>query len=455
MKKKLLLIKPDNKKVCSHIISYEPHALGLIAALTPQNWDVEIIDEQFDEIDYDIFYDLVGISPTIVSINRAYEIATEFKNRGVLTIAGGHQVSFTKDEALQFFDSILIGEAEKVWLNILNDIDKSDLKPIYYGGLADADEILMPRRDLYKNPYTYGIVQTSRGCPFNCSFCSISEFNGKKIRFRSIESVVNELKTIKQQIVFFIDDNIFGAGKMDADRAISLFKAIIKSGVKKDWIACASVNIADNEDVLKYASKSGCKLLIIGIETNTKESLKEIGKSVNFSNAQDNYQSLIRKLHHYKIGVNTNLIIGFDSETREDIVGRLNSIIRFSYDISSITILTPLPGTRLYQKLLNENRILFKDYPNDWSKYDFRTIVHKPLNITVDDVQDILDTIGNSIYYDYNVPISLWKTLIRTKSLKTTLFVNKIGLKQYSHFTNSRFANNLNSFAVFFKLVKY
>ncbi|MCD4724014.1 MAG: B12-binding domain-containing radical SAM protein, partial [Bacteroidales bacterium] len=277
-KKKLILINPWNQHTKNglydtHSLS-PPLALGIIASLTPSDWDIEIIDENFDEFKFKEA-DLVGITAVTANINRAYELSSIYRKADIPTVIGGIHASMLADEAANFFDVVLIGEAESTWRQLINDFENGKLKNRYQGELLPMVNMPIPRRDLFHPSYTYANIQTTRGCPMNCDFCSVHIFNGSRYRQRPVEDVLDELETIPQSLVYFVDDNIIGYSKQSAERAIKLFKGMIERGIKKDWYCQASLNVADNEEVLKYAAESGCRMILIGIESEKEEQLRE------------------------------------------------------------------------------------------------------------------------------------------------------------------------------------
>jgi radical SAM superfamily enzyme YgiQ (UPF0313 family) len=273
-RKTLLLINPANKTGSGFIVNkdtrYQPLSLGIIAALTPPHWKVKIIDENFREFRY-YDADLVGFTAFSSTVVRAYELAAVYRERGIPTIIGGIHASMCPEEAGRYVDCVVTGEAETIWPTIIDDFERSQLKPLYRGTLSNLILSPQPRRELFHPGYVFASVQTTRGCPMNCDFCSVTAFNGAHYRFRPIQEVIAEMKSIPQKNVFILDDNIVGYNTKAQERAIELFKAIIGSGIRKDWIGQASLNVADNEEVLKYAARSGCRMLFIGIESERED----------------------------------------------------------------------------------------------------------------------------------------------------------------------------------------
>ncbi len=304
--KKLILINPFNQHTKhglhdTHALS-PPLALGIIAGLTPAGWDIEIIDENFEDYSY-AEADLVGITAVTANINRAYEIAALYREKGVPTIIGGIHASMLPEEAEKYVDVVVTGEAESVWDALIADFIDGKLKKRYRGELLPMKDTPLPRRDLFHPAYTYANIQTTRGCPMSCDFCSVHTFNGSRYRQRPVEDVLDELETIPQELVYFVDDNIIGYSKQSAERAIQLFKGMVERGIKKDWYCQASLNVADNEEVLEWAAKSGCRMILIGIESEKEEQLQEANKKLNLKMGIDKYKEVFDRIHRYGISV--------------------------------------------------------------------------------------------------------------------------------------------------------
>jgi len=335
--------------------------LGLltIAGLTPSDIEVSLTDENVEEIDFNKEVDLVGITAMTSTAVRAYEIADTFRSKGKCVVLGGFHPSSMPEEAAQHVDSVVIGEAEGIWMQLLSDYKSGKLKKFYQRTeWANLENLPIPRRDLIKAKscllsYT---VQTSRGCPFGCNFCSVSLFFGNTYRFRPIADVVNEVKSLKSKYLFFVDDNIVGNRR----RAKELFKALIP--YKKKWISQATATFAKDEELLKLAAQAGCTAMFIGYESLSPASLKEAGKSFNIVK---HYKEGINRMHDYGILVHGAFIFGFDHDDASIFERTVEFVNDVKIDSASFAPLTPYPGTRIYEKLLQENRIITRD----WSKY--------------------------------------------------------------------------------------
>lgn len=422
--KKLILINPVNKsrpglrnKKSSKV---PPLGLGIVAALTPDNWDVKIIDEHFTEPTFQEA-DLVGITACTASANRAYEIAKIYRDKNIPVIMGGLHASLCSEEAAKYVDSVVVGEAEGIWNKVIADFQSENLKKIYISKKTDLAKMPIPRHDLFNKGYMFGAIQTARGCPMDCEFCSVTSFNGHTYRQRPIEDVLDEIEKITQDLFFFVDDNIIGYGKANSKRALDLFKGMISRGIKKDWFCQASLNFADDEEILKYAAKSGCRMVVLGLEAENIESLKDANKNLNLKMGVNSYENTFAKIHKYGIAVIGAFIYGFDSDTPEILDNRTDYIINSGVDAIQTTFLTPLPGTRLFNRIQKEDRLLYTNFPSDWDYFDvMNEAVFKPKLMDVTELDLAIEKcnvkIGKSILKKF------FKTIFATKNVRTAVW---------------------------------
>lgn len=382
---KILLISPENKKSIYAYTKEDVKAfwfpkLGLptIAANTPPDVEVRIVDECVEDIDFNVDVDLVGISVMTYLAPRAYEIAARFRARGVKVVLGGIHVSMCPEEAKEHADSIVVGESEKTWPILVEDFRRGELKSLYEEkDLPKLENLPIPRRELFKpNSYwTTNCVQTSRGCPFACDFCTVTIFGGNQFRLRPIEQVIEEVKRLKKGFVVFVDDNIAG----NKAYAKQLFKALIP--LKINWGSQASLTMARDPELLDLAAKSGCTALFIGVESISEENLAAANKRFN---KVDKYKEEFRRFHDYGILIQTGMIFGFDHDDESAFERTVEFLEENNIELAMFNILTPLPGTNLYKRMDAEGRIIDRD----WSHYDGRHVVFKPKLMTPETLQE-------------------------------------------------------------------
>lgn len=376
---RLYLINPSNPLVSlantkdsrwNRFRVWKPLGLLVLAALTPREWEITIIDENIGVPDYSAMPspDLVGITAFTSQANRAYEVAAEFRRRGVSVVMGGIHATMCDQEAMQYVDSVVTGEAESVWATVLDDFRHGRLRKTYAGEYADMAEVPSARHDLLSEGYAFGSIQTTRGCPLNCSFCSVSAFNGNRYRRRPIDHVIRELRDIREKRVLVVDDNLIGTSPAHIARAKDLFRAIIQADLGKQWIAQVTINMADDEELLALAARAGCRGVFIGFESPTAKGLAEVGKKFNLLKNR-NFRKSVRQIHRHNILVVGSFIMGLDVD--EPGIGRqiANAARSYGVDILNTLFLTPLPGTRLWDKMVSEDRIAANDFPEDWRYY--------------------------------------------------------------------------------------
>ena len=370
---KLLLINPRNRVSLYGDYLWQPLALGYVAAATPPHWTVELIDEQCDGmLDYaGMEADLVGLTAFTTQAPRAYRIAEQFRSRRIPVIMGGIHASLVPKEAARYADALFIGECETTWPEVIADAERGMLQPVYQGGTS-GESLLRPDRSIFrKYRYEYVSAQTSRGCPMDCSFCSVTAFNGRAFRMRGIADVVDEVAAIEERDIIFVDDDLNGFSRRAKQRCLDLFRALADRRLGKRWITQVTINFGDDDELPALARASGCAGVFIGLESPDTKSLALIRKDgMSQRRGIDYYHENVARIRRHGIGVVGSFILGIDTQNMDTIVA---DILRFAeeseLDGLNPTILTPLPGTRDYARYDAENRILFKNYPDDWEKY--------------------------------------------------------------------------------------
>jgi radical SAM superfamily enzyme YgiQ (UPF0313 family) len=431
---RLLLINPSNPLVSIvHVREsrwnryrvWKPLSLMTIAGLTPPEWEVTILDENLGAPDYEALPrpDLVGITAFTSQACRAYEVAAHFRRLGVPVVMGGIHATMCLDEALERVDSVVTGEAEKVWAQVLEDVRRGALQRRYEGGLADALKIAPARHGALEDGYALGAIQTTRGCPLNCNFCSVSAFNGTHYRQRPIADVIREFQMIREKRVLVVDDNLIGISADHIARAKDLFRAMIQADLRKEWIAQATINFADDEEMLALAAKAGCRGVFIGFETLSPEGLRELGKKFNLLKGRD-FAASVRRIQRHKIQIVGSFIMGLDVDTPG--IGTRIAEVAAEYGVDNVNVLflTPLPGTRLWDKMKAEGRITLNTFPHDWQYYTLTFPMARYTNLTLDQSIDEMLTCGEKFYSLSHVLSRIARNLVRWRKPFVTAVAN-------------------------------
>ncbi len=437
----LLLINPSNiHKGLGNIRStaWPPLNLPYLAALTPDHYQIEVIDENIEPFKFQKA-DIVGITAYTSSVSRGYDIAQMYRKQGIPTVMGGIHVSMMPEEALNYCDAVVIGEAEDVWPKVLEDFEAGNLKSQYRGSWIDLAQLPVPRRNILKNNYyIWGSIQTSRGCPMNCAFCSVSAFNGRRFRRRRLEDVIAELEQIPQKKVMITDDNLIGYSREDRDWARVFFSRIIEKGIKKTFFAQASIQFGEDRELIRVAAKGGLKILFIGLESVNPGSLEFYQKGINLKRLQqDNYHESILTIRSAGVAVIGAFVLGCDADDIAVFHSTLKFVQSSGIDVLQITKPTPLPGTQLWKSLLSEGRILNRDFPKAWEDYRLTKMVYKPAKMSIEDVYGGFTYI-RKIYYGFWQTIKRTiNTLLTTKSLMATVLAYKFNASYRRAFINS------------------
>jgi len=380
-----------------------------IAAITPKEHEVKIVNENYTSLNFDEDADLVGITCYTMTAPRVYEIADEFRRRGKTVVLGGYHPTAMPKEAKQHADSVLLGEAEASWPKLLKDFENGKLKPFYERdidfNMADIPPI---RRDLIlRNPIT-GAVQSTRGCSNRCEFCAIGSFYGHGVKKRPIKNVVEEIKQMPNKIFIFHDPHITSHPRY----AKELFKEMIQQKVHKTWLANGTTNVLGkiDDEFLNLARKAGCLQWFIGFESMSQAALDRVKKTHNIV---ENFKKLIKRLHNFGMSVQGGIIFGFDEDTPDIFDLTLEKMYEFDIDVVEINILTPYPGTPLYDRLEKEGRIITKD----WSRYNQVDVVFKPKNMTEKELFEGTRKVAKEFYKFTNLVGRTAKIFAVTKKL--------------------------------------
>lgn len=420
--RKLLLINPANQARkgfnSEQGARFMPMGLGIVAALTPKHWEVELLDESFEAFSFKPA-DIVGFTSFTSNAPRAYQIAAQYRKAGIHTVMGGIHASMHTDEVFDFIDTVVTGEAEGAWPELIADFEAGKVRRLYNGGITDIKKVPHVRRDIFRYPYIYDMVQTSRGCPMGCDFCSVTALCGKTYRERDIDDILDELEETTRPLLFFVDDNLVNNRKGAEERAIRLFRGMVERGIKKLWLSQAALNFADNEEVLHWARRSGCVMILIGIEAETVQALKDTRKNLNLKRGVDSYEHTFRKIHKHGIGILASMIFGMENDTQEDLYARRDFVQRSSIDMYQCTILTPLPGTVLFDRMTNQERIVLNNFPNDWEQYHCMIATSNSATMNPGEIDLTMQEIWLSLYNKEAMRRKMFRTLWNTKSFST------------------------------------
>jgi len=354
-----------------------PLILPLLAGLTPRDVDVRLIDESIEKTDINTPADWVAITCMTASAPRAYELADAFRKRGIPVVMGGIHPTVMPDEASAHADAIVVGEAEPVWQEIIQDIAGNRLKPRYENfGMANLEGMPLPRRDLLRGEHylTVNVVQTARGCPNDCSFCCVSAVFGRRYRFRPITEVVEEVRSLRGW-VGFVDDNIVG----HARRAKELFEALIPLKIR--WVGQGDLSMARDPELMSLAVRSGCQAMFVGLESVSPENLKATSKSPNIGL---DMSKAIRKIHRAGIEIIGSFVLGLDGDDKDVFKKTAEFAKAHKLAAAQFSVLTPFPGTVVRRQLEQEGRIT----DHDWSHYTMSNVVFRPKYMTAQELQE-------------------------------------------------------------------
>ncbi|MBI3892396.1 MAG: radical SAM protein [Candidatus Wallbacteria bacterium] len=382
-------------------------APALLAGLTPSDWDVELCYETIEDVPLDTDADLVAVTAMGYALWHAFDFMDEFRRRGKTVICGGPMASLVPDEALKHADAVCIGEAESQWQTILRDYENGVLKPRYESNLDQACEGLpVPRYDLIAEKRVGPIVAVlvGRGCPHSCEYCSIFAVYKNRYKRRTVDEVVRDVEAAKGlgfREILMVDDNI-GA---DFRTAKQLFEALIPLGIR--WVGQCALTILRRPDLLELARQSGCSTLSFGFETVNTASLHAHDKT--FVKAED-YDEMLATLAKAGINVSSEMILGMDGDTQETFEATIDFVMRNKITLPRFYVLTPIPGTPLFERMRREGKILTYDY----NEYNGATCVYQPKRLTPDQVEDGYWRVYNEVFKLSNILKRCFTSRIRT-----------------------------------------
>lgn len=411
---KILLINPQNylqrysTGIYGRNLRYAPLTMPTLKALVPTelNAEVKIIDEMVENLDLNQTADLVGITAITGTVSRAYEIADHFRAKGIKVVLGGVHPTMRTSESLIHGDSVVRGYAERTWPKLLKDFTSGKLLQVYEDNIPfDSSLIISPSRSSIRAKDYIGwcTVEMSRGCSNKCDFCISHQFHPSYI-CRNIEDVINEIKSMKSKIIFFLDPNMIG----NHEHAKLFFTELKK--LKKWWVGCATLDIIEDLELLELMAKSGCKGLLMGFESIRQEALRFANKSKNIGKK---YSEIVDILHDYGISVQACFVFGFDTDDKSVFDEASEYIINAKFDLPQISIFTPFPGTKVFENMVKENRIL----TYNWELYNGQNAVFKPMQMSYRELEKGTDIVRKRAY--------------SLKALSRRLFVKPIWIKPF------------------------
>lgn len=432
-KMKLVLISPKGPLyrsrggIFKRSLRYQPLTLTTLAALVPATLPVEItlIDESISEIPNDLDADLIGMTVITGTAPRAYELAAGFRAKGITVVLGGPHVTLLPEEAARHADSVCVGYAEQSWPRLITDFLKGNLQAQYLQGEEfhlDDMQLPFPQRERFDSKHflTQSVFEATRSCTHNCEFCVAPAAWGRKQFQHPVEWVINDIRqfiarTGKRKIIF-IDLNLVS----DISYAKALFSALIPLNIK--WFGLSTVLIAHNQDLMALMARSGCKGLLLGLETVSDGSLKDAGKKFNGS---VDYKTLIGDLHRLGISVQGCFVFGLDHDTTDVFDRTVELAIDAGIDLPRFSVLTPFPGTPLYHRLEEEKRILTKD----WSLYDAQHVVFQPNLMSVRELELGHEHAWKKVYRYRSIARRLWNA----KNFQPLALTANLGYRFYAH----------------------
>jgi len=376
---KILLISPrrDSSARTNKGLLIPQLALFILKGLTPGEHEVEMVEEERLDVDLDSDCDLVGISCMTANAYRAYYFADEFRKRGKKVILGGVHPTILPDEAAQHADSVVIGEAEGVWAQLLLDVQNNNLQKTYHQSEPDLSQYVPKDFSSLKSNILFNVIpmMTTRGCPYSCEFCCVTDLFGKKIRHIPVENVVRDIVESKRKNFMFLDDNIMGNPKY----AKELFRAIKPLKIK--WVGQSSISFAKDDELMQLAAECGCKALFFGFESVSETGLKAMKKSMK---SLEELEEAIKKIKSHGILIHASMIFGLDHDTLDVFNESVDFLIKNKISTVSFNVLTPYPGTKTFQQMKESGRLL----TDDWSFYDHNTVVYTPANMSPIELQE-------------------------------------------------------------------
>ncbi|MBL7137705.1 MAG: B12-binding domain-containing radical SAM protein [Bacteroidales bacterium] len=329
-----------------------PLALPTVAALTPDHYNIHIYDEEIEEIPTHIQPDIVGITTLAATANRAFELGDRYRNLGVKVIYGGPYASFQIEKALEHGDAVVVGEAEEKWEQLLEDFEQEKMQQVYKtNSFVEYKTQKSPRWDLVNMKRIFQVaIQVSRGCPFNCDFCLVSKIFGRKMRYREIDNVVEEIKAAPSKYFFFVDDNLTINKRYAKELMVEI------QPLKISWGCMCSIDVANDDELLKAMADAGCFNILIGFESLNPDSLDASNKHHNRRGTI--YEEAIQRIHSHGLHINASFVVGFDSDSLEEFDQIYDFTLQHYLPHVNLHLLNAPPGSEIYQRYREEGRLM-------------------------------------------------------------------------------------------------
>ena len=358
----------------------EPLVFAVLAGLTPPDVQVVLYDDRIEPtIPYDEPTDLVALTVETFTARRAYQIASRFRDRGVPVVMGGYHPTFLPAEALQHADAVVVGDAEGVWKQLIRDARQHKLRRIYRQESVPSLKGLEFDRRIFegKRYVPVAAVQFGRGCRYACEFCSVRAFYGSNLRQRPVREVVAEIEALDRKFIFLVDDNIF----VDVPKAEELFRALAPLNIR--WGSQVSVDVANDARLMDLMANSGCIATLVGFETLNDRNLAQMKKKWNVKNSD--YRTVVRGFRDRGIMVFASFVFGYDHDTVDAFDATLEFALRSKFMLANFIPLNPMPGSRVYERLREEGRLIFDRWWLD-PDYRFGQASFHPRGMTADEL---------------------------------------------------------------------
>jgi radical SAM superfamily enzyme YgiQ (UPF0313 family) len=361
----------------------EPLSPALLAGMTPPKWDIKFYDDRMETIPFDEDTDLVALSVETYTAKRAYQIASEYRKRGVPVVMGGFHATLVPEEVSQYAEAMVIGESEGIWPRLLADFEAGNMRRVYKQAGRPSLGDYFPDRSIFegKRYLPLGLVEAGRGCHLKCDFCAIQTYFDSTQSRRPTEDILDEIRRVgsDKPLIFFVDDNI----SSNMDQAKAFFRALIPLNIK--WVSQVSINAAHDEEFLQLIKASGCQGVLIGFESLNETTLRKMKKGFNVANG--GYEAALANLRKYGIRLYTTFIFGYDEDTLDTFEHTLAFAKDHRFYMVAFNHLTPFPGTPLYDRLEADGRLMFEKWWLD-DRYDYGMVPFYPKKLSPEQVRN-------------------------------------------------------------------